>query len=81
MTTAEMLEFADEMRRRGATSIFVSDASMVSGRTAPFIVVIAHDTDRKITAQVVKDFVSAVRTQRYIPDNITLRRITAGGIR
>jgi len=80
-TQLEVSDLTDVLRKNGATSVFTPDASVPNGRTAPFFVVVHHDVDRSISAQIVKDYVQTVRTQRYIPDAITLKRISTGGIR
>jgi hypothetical protein len=77
----EVTDLTDVLRRRNATSVFTPDRSSPTGRTAPFFVVVYHDENRAIHALIVKDYVTTVRTQRYIPDKIKLTRITTGGIR
>jgi hypothetical protein len=77
----EVTDLTDVLRRRGASSVFTPDASSSTGRVAPFFIVVYHDENRVIHALIVKDYVTTVRTQRYIPDKITLTRITTGGIR
>jgi hypothetical protein len=77
----EVTDLTNVLRRRSATSVFTPDSSSSTGRTAPFFIVVYHDENRAIHALIVKDYVTTVRTQRYIPDKITLTRITTGGIR
>jgi hypothetical protein len=77
----EVTDLTDILRRRGATSVYTPDTSSTTGRTAPLFIVVYHDDERRVRGQLVRDFVTTVRTQRYIPDNIQLRRISAGGIR
>lgn len=77
----EVTDLTDVLRRRSATSVFTPDASSSTGRSAPFFVVVYHDEQRRIRALIVRDYVTTVRTQRYIPDNITLTRLSTGGIR
>ncbi len=80
-TELEVLDVTDVLKRRGATSVFTPDSRQPTGRVAPFFIVVYHDTDRSIKGLLVKDFVDTVRTQRYIPDNITLHRLSSSGIR
>lgn len=77
----EVTDLTDVLRRRSATSVFTPDSSSSTGRSAPFFVVVYHNEERQIRALIVKDYVTTVRTQRYIPDNITLTRLSTGGIR
>lgn len=66
---------------RGATAVYNLDSGSSTGRTAPEMVVLYHDEDRVLRGLIVKDFVSSVRTQRFIPGTITLTRQSPGGIR
>lgn len=77
----EVGDLIDVLRRKGATSVYTPDSSATSGRAAPMMVVVHHGIDRKIRGLIVRDFVDTNRTQRYIPDNVTVRRISTGGIR
>lgn len=77
----EVGDVVDVLRKRGATSVYTPDTSVTSGRTAPFFVIIYHDLGRVVRGLIVKDFVETVRMQRFIPDVITLRRLSPGGIR
>lgn len=77
----EVTDLVDILRRRGATSVYTPDASSSTSRTAPLFLVIYHDKDRTIRGLVVRDLVESVRTQRFIPDVLTLRRVSTGGIR
>lgn len=80
-TQLEVTDLTDVLRRRQATSVFTPDAASSTGRSAPFFIVVFHNIDRTIHAQIVKDFVVSVRMQRFIPDNIVVKRLTASGIR
>lgn len=77
----EVTDLTDVLRRRNANSVFTPDASSPTGRSAPLFLVVYHDEDRVIRGTIVKDYVVSVRTQRYIPDAITLTRISTSGIR
>jgi hypothetical protein len=77
----EVGDVVDVLRKRGATSVYTPDTTATSGREAPFFVIIYHDLDRTVRGLLVKDFVETVRMQRFIPDTITLRRLSPGGIR
>lgn len=77
----EVGDVVDTLRKRGATSVYTPDTSVSSGRVAPFFVLVYHDVDRQVRAQIVRDYVDTVRTQRFIADTITLRRVSPGGIR
>lgn len=77
----EVTDLTSVLTKRGATSVYVSDSDSPSGRGAPLFVVVYHDEERRVRAQIVKDFVTTVRTQRYIPDNIRLIRVSAGTLR
>jgi hypothetical protein len=77
----EVGDVVDVLRKRGATSVYTPDSSVSAGRIAPFFVLVYHDVDRQVRAQIVRDYVDTVRTQRFISDTITLRRISPGGIR
>jgi len=77
----EVGDVVDTLRKRGATSVYTPDSSISAGRVAPFFVLVYHDVDRQVRAQIVRDYVDTVRTQRFIADTITLRRISPGGIR
>ncbi len=77
----EVQDLINELRKKGATSVYILDSSAASGRAAPIMVVIYHDTDREVHALLVTDEVDTVRTQRFIPGDITVRRTSPGGIR
>lgn len=77
----EVTDLVDVLRRRSAVSVYTPDSSSATGRTSPLFVVVYHDKDRTIRGLVVRDLVESVRTQRFIPDSITLRRVSTGGIR
>jgi hypothetical protein len=80
--TLDGLEVLDLVRAlSGATSVFITDPESVTGRAAPVMVVVYHDVDRRVRAVIVSDTVNTIRTQRFLPGNIVLRRTTAGGIR
>ena len=79
----EQLEVGDllnELRRRGAVSIFSPDTDATSGRTAPLFVVVYHELDRTISGMIVRDFVSTSRTKRFIPDELALFRVSPRGV-
>jgi hypothetical protein len=69
------------LQARGATSIYVPDASVASGRTAPSYLVLWHDSDRRVRGALVRESAQPSRLGRWIPDNIQLRRLSASGIR
>ena len=77
----EVGDVVDELRKRGATSVYTPDTASSTGRAAPFFVIVYHDVDRQLRGLIVRDYVNTVRTQRFIPDVITLRRLSPGGIR
>lgn len=80
-TELEVNELTAKLRSRGATSIYTPDTSTAALRTAPLLLVVNHNTDRTISAQVVRDVVVTGRMARYIPDRVVTRRTTTGGIR
>lgn len=78
------LELTDVVRaftRQGAVSVYTVDAAAASGRSAPTLVIVYHQADRTVSAQLVRDQVSTTRTRRFIPDAISLRRVSTSGIR
>ena len=78
----EQLEVGDllnELRRRGAVSIFSPDTSAPLGRTAPLFVVIHHALDRAISGVIVRDFTTTSRTKRFISDELGLSRVSPRG--
>lgn len=77
----EVTDLVDVLRRRSAQSVYTPDSSSSTGRTAPLFLVVYHDKDRTVRGLIVRDFVDSVRTQRFIPDSITVRRVSNGGIR
>jgi hypothetical protein len=77
----EVSDLVNVLRRRGAQSVYTPDSNSSTGRTAPLFLVVYHAKDRTIRGLVVRDFVDSVRTQRFIPDSITVRRVSTGGIR
>ena len=77
----EVGDVVDEIRKRGATSVYTPDTSTSTGRVAPFFVLVYHDVDRQQRGLIVRDYVNTVRTQRFIADSIVLRRLSPGGIR
>jgi hypothetical protein len=77
----EVGDVVDEIRRRGASSVYTPDTSTSTGRVAPFFVLVYHDVDRQQRGLIVRDYVNTVRTQRFIADSIVLRRLSPGGIR
>ncbi len=80
-TQIEVNDIVNVLRRRGATSVYTVDADSTTGRRAPILVVVLHQQDRSVQAILVRDFINATRLQRYIPDTITLSRVSPGGIR
>lgn len=76
----EVLDLTGILKKNSATSVFTPDPSVATGRTAPLFLVVYHDDQRRIRAMIVKDFVTSVRVQRYLPDVIKLKRISAGGV-
>lgn len=68
-------------KKGGATSVYSTDPESPTGRGAPVMIVVYHGTDRRVRAHVVKDIVDTVRTQKFLPGTIKLRRVTVGGIR
>lgn len=77
----EVDDLSGEIRRRGATSVYAEDAESPTGRTAPLLVIVYHGEDRRVRARVVRDFVDTVRAQRFIPEILSLTRVSTGGIR
>ena len=77
----EVLDLTRVMASRGATSIYSLSAESPTGRTAPVMVVVYHDTDRNVRAAVVTDFVRTSRTQRFIADNLAIARVAPTFIR
>jgi hypothetical protein len=77
----EVVNLTDVLKRKQATSVFTPDTSSQLGRSSPLILVVAHDQDRKVKGQLVRDIVDTVRTQRYIADQIVLRRLSSAGLR
>jgi hypothetical protein len=77
----EVTDLTSVLTKRGASSVYVTDTASLTGRAAPLFVVVYHDESRRIRAQIVRDFVTTVRTQRYIPDNIRVLRVSAGTLR
>lgn len=71
----------DVMVRLQATSVFTPDSAAPQGRRAPTILVISHGLDRSLQAEITQDLVTTVRTQRYLADTITLRRLSSSGVR
>ncbi len=77
----EVTELTAALRGKGATTVFTPDPEAASGRTSPLLLVVAHNLDRTLSAQIVRDRVETGRTARYMPDSLVLRRTTTGGIR
>jgi len=77
----EVGDLTDLLRRRGATSVYTPDTESANGRSAPLLLVVRHEIDRKVRASLVRDVVTAVRTQRYLPDSIALKRLSSSGLR
>lgn len=77
----EVIDLTRVMTARGATSIYSLSPDTPSGRTAPVMVVVYHDVDRRVRAVIVRDFVKTSRTQRFIADNLAIVRVSPGGIR
>jgi hypothetical protein len=76
----QVTDLTNVLIKRAATTVFTPDSSVSTGRTAPLFLVVYHDDLRRIRAMIVKDYVTSVRVQRYLPDSINLRRISAGGV-
>jgi len=76
----EVTDLVDALRRRGAVSVF-TQSDDTTGRRAPLFVVIYHGMDRAISGLVVTDFVDTVRSQRYLPGSLVVRRTSSSGIR
>jgi hypothetical protein len=84
LEAGDLLEIGDlsnELRKRGAVSVYNEDTSSSTGRAAPLAVIIYHEEGRRIRAQIVRDFVDTTRAQRYIAESIAVTRISTGGIR
>ncbi len=77
----EVLDLTRVMTARGATSVYSLDPDSPAGRTAPLMIVLHHDVDRRLRAAIVKDFVKTSRTQRFIADELAIVRVSPGGIR
>lgn len=77
----ELGDLKDVLSKKGATSVYVTDAESTTGRSAPVFMVVYHTADRVVRATIVKDIVDTVRTQKFLPGNIVLRRTSLGGIR
>jgi hypothetical protein len=77
----EVGDLTDLLRRRGATSVYTPDTEATNGRNAPLLLVVRHESDRRVRASLVRDVVTAVRTQRYLPDSIALKRLSSSGLR
>lgn len=77
----EVNDLVDAIRRKNATSVYITDTTAPAGRAAPKMVVVYHNVDRTVRAVIVDDVVDTVRTQRFVPGTITLRRVSPGGIR
>jgi hypothetical protein len=80
-TQLEVTDVVDALRKRGATSVYTVDTASSTGRRAPEIVVVHHNPDRTVQAQIVTDYVDTVRMQRYMDGVITLKRVSVSGIR
>lgn len=79
-TQVETDDLVEVLRRRGATSVYTPDSDTVSGRTAPLFIVVYHDEQRRIRGLLVRDFIDANRTQRFIADSLELSRVSTSGI-
>lgn len=77
----EVNDLTNVLRRKSATSVYITDAAAPSGRAAPLMVIVYHTVERAVRAVIVSDVVDTVRTQRFMPGTITLRRVSPGGIR
>lgn len=77
----EVIDLSRVMTARGTTSVYSLDPESPTGRTAPVMVVVYHDIDRNVRAAVVNDFVQTSRTQRFIADNLAIKRVAPGGLR
>lgn len=80
-TQLEVLDLVKTLTSKGATSVYTLDEDAATGRRAALVVLLVHDVDRKIQGVLVQDFAEITRLQRYIPDTLTLKRISPGGIR
>lgn len=79
-TQVETDDLVEVLRRRGATSVYTPDSAAVTGRTAPLFIVVYHDEQRRIRGLLVRDFIDANRTQRFIADSLELSRVSTSGI-
>jgi hypothetical protein len=77
----EVIDITRVMTSRGATSVYSLAPDLASGRSAPVMVVVYHDANRNIRAEIVKDFVKTSRTQRFIAGDLAIVRAAPGGIR
>lgn len=77
----EVIDITRVLTSRGATSVYSLAPDLASGRTAPVMVVVYHDIDRNVRAEIVKDFVKTSRTQRFIAGDLAIVRAAPGGIR
>lgn len=84
LEAGDQLEIGDlqnELRKRGAVSVYTEDSASTTGRSAPLAVIVYHEESRRIRAQIVRDFVDTTRVQRYIAESVAVTRISTGGIR
>jgi len=77
----EVIDLSRVMTARGATSIYSLDPESPSGRNAPVMIVVYHDVDRNVRVAIVRDYVQTSRTQRFIGDDLAIKRIAPGGLR
>lgn len=77
----EVGDLVELVRRRQATSVYTPDTESSNGRSAPLLLVVRHEIDRKVRASLVRDIVTTVRTQRYLPDDVRLKRLSVSGLR
>jgi hypothetical protein len=79
--TLEVGSLVGLLRGKQASSVYAVDPNAPNGRTAPQLLVVRHDEDRKVRASLVRDIVDTVRMATYFPDQLTLRRLSAAGLR
>lgn len=80
-TELEVGDLTALLRGKQATSVFTVDAGSPTGRTAPLLLVVRHDEDRRIRASLVRDAVATVRMSTYLPGDVLLKRLSSAGLR
>jgi hypothetical protein len=77
----EVGDLVTKLRQNGAVSVYAPAPDLPTERTAPLLVVIHHDEERRVRGVLVTDFIdTGNRVQRFLPGSILVNRTSSGAL-